>query len=245
MYSLTEVDSVPPEIGVYAWYACPSIGAADWLKATDPATEDDLGTERLHNLLIAYTRKLDPSSFWIEARSSFQYTWRGQLNPSLMTEYDTTFVSPRETAESSDVPKGERDRARKIWKSLQTQKRRGALTELITKSNPDLSSPIYIGKSKNMRDRVTTHAKTFRKYSDALSAEPHRRDEMLEYIRSSDKNFGARAAALNFSADELFVVPCTIKENVSASLNEAEQEQIAESFEWLLNRWFRPICGRL
>jgi hypothetical protein len=119
------------------------------------------------------------------------------------------------------------------------------LSDLILEAFPVFSAPIYIGKAKNLRNRLIEHATTFRKYHDAIAREPHRREELLEHLRKQDPDFGARAAVLNFGADELKVIPWQIQDSVSVDLTEAEQEDIATALEWLLNRWYRPICGRL
>jgi hypothetical protein len=242
-YSFNEIDSATESPGIYAWYAKLPAGLADW-KSDFDETGKDLGESKLRNLLLFHSNKYNPPEYQLTAKSNFELQWLGQLTPQLTSSFDKYLRSDKE--EDWDLKNNEKIKEIKnIQKPFKKEKNRALLVKVLENCCPFLSSPIYIGKSENLKRRLKEHASEIKKFSKALSAEPQKRANLLKYIQNERATFAARAIALGFIPEQLFVFTFDLGVFESKKCSQAELHELACTIEWLLNRWHRPVAGRI
>ncbi|CAM2341019.1 hypothetical protein [Burkholderia vietnamiensis] len=241
----TELDKVPASPGVYAWYAKPQIGAADWSKALDH-NGDDIGEATLRSLLAKHTSRFAPISLRVRAHHAFRDSWAGRLTSATFDRH-VSALNKKDFQEEEEkllrLPKAS------MQKVLSSETQRGRLSKLITEvAAPLLSSPVYIGKSDDLRRRISEHVANLGKWHILVQRNSIYREKMRDALFGGDRNysvpdeFSTRAIAAGFSPDNLEIYVLNIAEALGVSNNLALE--LAETLEWLLNTWHRPILGR-
>ena len=169
-FDFNEVDDAPSTPGIYAWYAKLHIGVADWRKNIDH-NNIDLGEMNLRQLLSLHSGKHDPPNYQVKAKSNFELEWQGELKPQLAQSFDKYLSSGSEdTWQIEDKQKLKE--IKKIQIPFKREKTRATLVKLLEASTPFFASPIYIGKSDNIKRRLKEHVDSIKKFSKALSTTP-------------------------------------------------------------------------
>jgi hypothetical protein len=241
----TELDQVPIKPGVYAWYAKPQIGPADWARAID-ANGADFGEQAFRSVLAKHTSRFTPPSLRVAAHNAFRDTWEGRLTPSV---YDRNVVAINKKELSETEANTMKFPKASMEKMLLSERQRGRMTQLLTSTaTPLLASPLYIGKSVDLRRRVNDHFADLDKWHQVIQRDPNHRDRIRAALFGSDRNtgvpdiFATRAIASGFSPDNLEVYVLDIAGTLGISDDSALE--LAEALEWFLNTWHRPILGR-
>ena len=243
--SLTEIHQAPTGAGVYAWYATPQIGIADWVRSVD-GEGVDLGIQSFKGLFTKHSARFAPPSLRVSSHSAFRDRWTGSL-PSNSFERDlesiTKDLKDEELADSAAFPSKE-------WKSLLgSEKQRGALSQLFNEIvNPVLSSPLYIGRADNLQSRLKDHASDLGKWHNAVLRDQGHLKKIYSSIFEDRKYdgipniFATRAIASGFGPENLIVFALDIE--VALDLNTSKAIELSYVLEWFLNTWSRPILGR-
>ena len=242
-YDFNEIDNAPSSPGIYAWYAKLHIGVADWRENIDH-NNNDLGEINLRQLLALHSGKHDPPNYEMKAKSNFELEWQGELKPQLAQSFDKYLTTESEDAWQID-DKQKLKEIKKIQIPFKKEKTRATLVRLLEASTPFFASPIYIGKSDNIKRRLKEHTDSIKKFSRALSVEPEKRDLLIETIRNSESTFAARVTALGFAPEQLQVYVFDLPEFQDGKYSKDDFDAFASTIEWLLNRWHRPIAGRI
>jgi hypothetical protein len=241
-FDFDAVNKAPQSPGVYAWYAKLSAGLADYRRDMAPDWKTDLGEKNLRRLLLLHSRKFNPVPYDLLARSSFELTWTGKLEPQLAASLDR-ILNEHGIDELEDE---ERTKAERVQVPFRREKTRSILVGLIERATPFLTAPIYIGTSDDLRRRLDEHTTRINQFANALEAEPEKREVLLQHIRTKASNFAARVTALELAPEQLEVYTLDVKRMAAGhNVSTDELEALAAALEWLLNRWHRPLAGRI
>lgn len=228
-----EVSSAPECAGLYAWYAQPSLGKADLKDFFDAdGIINNLGQERTKQALSKHTSKFDPLPKPLKSYSPFGGIWKGSLINTGQSNIKKIILSQKSYDEKSIE--------HKIIKSTKNQKNREKLLEILENAHPLIASPIYIGMSNNLRRRLTQHTATFISTKEKIKNLDNYLEILKKNIDRKTSTFAERAIAAEFSSDDLFAVILPIDEEERGE----DHDEIIESAEWILNRWYKPILGR-
>lgn len=235
------VHRAPESPGVYAWYAQVTAGLADWRRVPDEEQQCDLGERNLRNLLLSHSRKFNPPAFDVTATTSFELEWKGQISPELAGSIDRRLSDPEEEGLDPE----EKRRRQEIRRPFRSERARATLVKLLRHATPFFSAPIYIGTSHNLRERLLRHTQRINLFAEAIAREPEKRDLVVESIRSGRTDFAARVTAMGFAPEQLEVYVLDAKQVAEGEWTKDDLTALAAALEWLLNRWHRPIAGRI
>ncbi|MFV1942557.1 hypothetical protein VPH49_17215 [Pseudomonas luteola] len=136
-----------------------------------------------------------------------------------------------------------------LEKALSSESSRSRLNELLLTATPVFSSPLYIGKSINLKNRIAEHVRVLSKFSALASSNPDFLNKLRNKLNNPnseeinpDITFGVRAIAAGFNLDHLRVFILDVEE--ASGLQGDKALAATEALEWLLNTWNRPILGR-
>lgn len=234
---LTQIDSkVPERPGIYVWYVKPLIGRTDWVSSFD-ALRYDKGDENLRQILFEFSNNLAPPNLTARAKLAFRDSWQGVLRAE---SYNSNSKKILKAGHESDYHfPGE------LFDTvLRSEKSRFALNELINQSFINFWTPIYIGKSKNLRDRLNKHVSNYRKLYDS-SQDPKVNEKIKVSIESEDtENTPTLATRLLYANIKPAQCSIAFLETSYAGCEDDDAVQLAEVLEWLLNTWNRPILGK-
>lgn len=244
-YDLDSVNKALPHPGVYAWYAKLDVGLADYRRDVAGDGQTDLGEQKLREVLLRHSVKFEPLPYRASAQSSFGLKWTGSLEPVLQSKIQR--VLRQQENDDADDDEEEKAKKRKIQAPFKTQDTRHILIELLKRASPFLTAPIYIGTTDNLRRRLNEHAKAIIRFCDYFAEHPEKRDPVLAKIRDgSQQDFAIRVTALELGPAQLEVYTLDTK-LVAKHLRMSDDDLVAlaSCVEWLLNRWHRPLAGRM
>lgn len=240
----SELSQAPVGPGIYAWYVTLPVGPADLIRDIMPGTGVDRGEQQLRDVLARHSQKHVPPPLNVTAQAAFQSVFAGTLkstlNKTFADELEPSGDASGQTEEGYDAV-GRQD----LKFVLKQQRTRKALVDLLGAATPYLTAPIYIGTSGRLRTRLAQHADELERLWDALGKDPSLRDRMDQIVQSKKSTFAVRAIALGFSPDQLTVQILDAREVLEGDFSEDQLKMLATASEWLLNRWHRPIAGRL
>lgn len=236
-FSFNELHEAPDSPGIYAWYSTMDIGPADWRKDTTE-TGEDLGIKRLKDSIFEHTLKFQPPNFRLEAKSTFNDRWHGELFSNFQEQAQNWIFG-------ADEKKADLKIGRSLEKALSREITRSNLVKIFEETVPIFSSPIYIGvATKSLKNRLETHRNKIIRINEHLKSNPNDIERLKKQIRETETNLAARIATQGFTTDQLNVFTLDLKYATQGQLGEKELESLAEVTEWFLNRWYRPTCGR-
>jgi hypothetical protein len=237
------VNQAPTTAGIYAWYAKLDAGVADYRRtlATDGLT--DLGGKHLRQFLLRHSHKFAPTPYHATAKASFELTWTGKLEPQLATSLERVLGEEG----LDELGEKERKQAERIQLPFRREKTRHLLVQLLKHATPFLAAPIYIGTSDNLRRRLVEHTRAILQLRDIIARAPEKREEILQSVRDGKAtNFAGRTTALELGPTELEAYTLDVRRLCGAyEVTTEELESLATCVEWLLNRWHRPLAGRI
>ncbi len=239
VFSCLNVDDAPEEPGLYAWYGLLNAGECDWKMLL--VEGEDRGNDASRNLLQRHTARSSSPPLKLQARGTFSAHWTGELRDA-SSERLTAVLWGKHMNIQQDLGASDDDKYhQKLQEVLLSEKLREKLFFILQVATPILSAPIYIGVATNLRIRLKQHTDALFKLAHAspneLSAEDRKR--LIE-----DGRFAARAIGMGFSPDNLSVWTLGLDAVYSGGENTEVLRKVAETAEWLLNRWHKPLLGR-
>jgi hypothetical protein len=224
-YKLSQIDTAPTDPGIYAWYGELSIGARDW--RDDIKADIDEGEKNFRNLISRHTTRYCSVPLDVKAKSNFECEWQG-----ILTDNGGMNLIKVLNAESVET----RDFENKIKKCISNVTTRELLSKIFTSTTPHFSAPIYIGKAKNLNNRLNAHKSHFLSLSQQLLENPSIMDNL-----PLDDQFASRAVKLGFKESNLKVYAINLLPFIEAGISLEEVVEIAETAEFLLNSDFRIV----
>lgn len=228
--SFREVARAPQVPGLYAWYVRPSLFKAD-IK-TSCIGGEDVGQARTRAVLARHTARFDPPTRKLYGRSSFGGKWRGEMVDQGRQRIRHTLLQK--------APGGKTSIEFKIHAATSTESKREYLSNILGAAHPLMAAPLYIGVTNNLRRRLREHSDGFIETKDYCQRIDGYLAKLKDQIDWRSADFAHRAAAAEFSSDNLFVVLLPLE----SCYDESEHEDILHAAEWLLNRWYTPPLGR-
>jgi hypothetical protein len=205
-----DLATAPSASGIYAWYCRPQITDFDLnttIKEIEAASSHDRGAaERVARSM------LDDRVFKPFREEPYRAAIEGPLKASYSGSLEHEF----------DVSSG------LISRVVDEPERLRVIREVLEQSAPMFASPLYIGMSINLRDRLATHKRLIERYRQARLKE-------VPELRNSDAGFAWQVAKREISPDRLFVFTCEIGDGDPSSATDIEN---------ILNRLYYPILGR-
>ena len=110
----------------------------------------------------------------------------------------------------------------------------------IGSSTPFAAAPIYVGVAKNLNDRLRQHTEQLFKLAELIRKNPENKRKLLESDKST---FASRALATGFNEDTVVVWTLNL-DSLFQGVEREDLRAVAESAEWLLNRWHKPLLGK-
>jgi hypothetical protein len=199
------------------------------------ADGEDLGDQASRSLLQRHSTRFASPPLKIDARGAFFTGWRGDIQDSTQDKLRAALAG-KTTANEQGTGELEPSQLDSVLASPQ---HREILIGILQLATPILSSPIYIGVAKSLRTRLRQHVDVLFKLANAAPATAEERDRLL-----SDSRFASRAVGMGFSADTLSVWTLNLSAAYPGKSNTDALRAVAETAEWLLNRWHRPLLGR-
>lgn len=239
-FSCSEIDLTPESVGLYAWYSKLDAGPPDYMLLEEDGK--DIGLLRLAKLLIKHTERHSSPKLNLNAVGTFSSKWEGHLE-------DKTFARLQKALAFSDQIESmdseyENKRSSSLKDTLREPDQREKLVDLLSTVVPFLTAPIYIGVSKNLKSRLLTHRKILQQATEIVSRDPEAKDRFLNEKKT---NFSIRAIGKGFSLDALEVWIFDLENYFGKKCdpdNLRDLRDLAETAEWLLNRWHRPLVGK-
>ena len=237
-FTSSTISEAPQGPGLYAWYSRVDIGDSDYIRHL---LEDgkDLGEDRFRALLARHTQRHNLPDLNVHIRSSFDAQWKATL-PELTTERFMHLLSGAD-AEAEEDPRAKHDLTY-LARAFANQKSRFLFKRILEDSVPVFAAPIYIGVTDNLRRRLTEHMTLLQKLLRALAKSSEQEEARRVAAKSSD--FAARAMAAGFEENYLEVHVQDFSDFADGQYTDEELRAIAESAEWVLNRWHKPYLGR-
>lgn len=201
-----EIVRAPPRPGLYAWYHRPTIstGDVDDLRrrmAQSPADSAKAAEDFLREHVLGPYRE---APYRVEIKGQLKPEYEGEVDHKLRLS-DTVLNLARNKPEHL-----------------------ADLGEVLTRSIPYFSSPIYIGiATTSLKTRLGTHARLIRQYRELPPNTPPTTD--------SDHSF----------AYEAVCVRRLLPADLIVYVMEVEfPKDVAQAAEYVLNRINYPLCGR-
>lgn len=224
-YEADELEEIPTSPGLYAWYAVPVAGPLDWQPEHDD-DGNDLGSQNFGSFLAKHTHRLRSPTLAVQAKGHLWAAWSGSL-----TEAGTQTLA--EHLDQLGGPEAQGPGAKLKW-ALHNSDARQVLASVLVAASPRLSSPIYIGVAKNLRERLGTHIDNFNAAAELLGTDAALPSELRN-------KFGGRVAEAGLALDDLRIAALPVPE--FAGLSDIDLRNIAEAAEFVLNRWHHPLFG--
>lgn len=210
MYAWRDVAAVPALPGIYAWYYNPEITTYDLgVISADVKRLKEAGDRP--GAEAAMRRFLEQTVFRYFREQSFTATLRAPLMP----RYEGR-IEHQPTLSAS-----------LIERLVDDPDRLAVLKEVLGASVPDFASPLYIGMSRLLRDRVARHKSLIERGSRPAST-------VTEDGFEDDHSFAAEVLARGIPPTRLSVAIRTVEASSGAYVD----------LENVLNRIHRPLLGR-
>lgn len=217
LYTWQELDEIPMEPGVYAWYYRHTFYKADIetllidLATIGPQTSDNLQArkDRVEAFLQYFL-----FNFFLE--EPYKVSLRGALKPA----YEGT-VSHVATITAGLVERITTDPTR-LWN----------LQSVLDSTVPEFAAPIYIGLSKDLRKRIKRHRSLMQKYKEIDGKDL--RDDGASEEEKKDQSFAREVIRRGFLLHRL---------EVSVRIIDTPGDIYLDA-ENILNRINFPLCGR-
>lgn len=220
IYRWTEISSIPKKPGIYAWYYSPEI------------TDYDL--KNVINNLLALNRKNDREAasevvreflykniFRVFQEEPYQAFFRGALKP----KYEGYLEHSPHLSESL------------VSRIIDEPERLETIKNVIESSTPNFASPIYIGMSDKLGNRLKQHKRLIEKYySETLKIENEETTKQKNNgeNKQKDQSFAIEVCKRKMIPNRLFVI-INILDNIDNKYIDLEN---------ILNRIHYPLLGR-
>lgn len=214
LYRWHEINDVPCKTGVYAWYCRHTL------------TDFDIDN------LVAELSRLPPSAAKEAAARVRKFFDTNLFGPFLEQPYEATLKGPLKPTYRGTLSNSAIISAALVDRIVADPSRLRHLKNILEDAVPSLASPIYIGMSDNLHDRLSRHKTLIAKYKSAIA---HPADEASPTDSDDpDHSFARDVVRRGFSTNALVVAIRLVEAPRSVHLD-------AEN---ILNRINYPLCGR-
>lgn len=207
-----EIPDADPKPGLYAWYLRVKPGAGN-IKSP----------ENFAKVLTKITEQLRYPTLSMELQGHLGLNMRGDLKHIWYGHEEYQFS----------------DQLKEI---LNCPEEREILGDILELAVPLLTGPLYIGVSKNIRERLQVHARLIQKYLQEVAAntDPDNPVDSEDSLRN-DQIFAQRIVERKINPNQLAVATIYVSHS---QLSSSKIRKAIESAETLLNRVFYPTLGR-
>jgi hypothetical protein len=208
-YDWSELASVPEAPGVYAWYCRPVLAVRDVETVIENSKQYQLAGEadKAETLLKDF---LDRFLFRLFQEDPFKAELSGPLKPSFYGEL------------AQQIPTSA-SLARRL---VENPERLRTIQTVLDRAAPDFASPIYIGMSSNLRNRLQQHKSWIQRYRDGSANSAGEND--------TASSFALQVVRRGMRPERLFVNIRTVSSDADTTVD----------IENILNRICYPILGR-
>ena len=205
-----EIIKAPKKPGVYAWYFRPELTEYDINELIVKIQEDpDAASDLIRNFFSDHL-------FKYFKQKPYEVQISGQLKP----KYSGTIEH-------------EQDISKELIKRIrENPKRLFDIRDLLEKSSPMFASPLYVGMSSDINQRVIQHVSCIKKYRES-AFDPLRRFAEEE-ISSDEKSFAQRIVEREIPSSCLFLVFQITDDKLDIHVD----------IENIINRIYYPTLGR-
>lgn len=208
----SQIAKAPNKAGVYAWYFRPELTKYD-LKSLYihlSSSEDELFKKKLIK------------DFLMERLFKYfkQTSYKVDLSGQLKAKYHGEITHEQEISDSL------------ISRIYDKPNRLEAIIKILEESSPLFASPLYVGMSGNIQERLIQHTNIIKKIKDSYrNARIYSSDDDLSI---EEKNFAQRVVEKEIPTNRLFV----------AFQITSDVEDVHVDIENIINRLYYPILGR-
>ena len=218
LFSFREVSNADPKPGLYAWYLMIKVGKAN-IKSPEP--------ENFLRRLERIAEQLHYPTLPVQIQ--------GHLSPKMKGDLRHIWYGHEKYPFSGGF--------REI---LSRSEEREILGEILESAVPLLTSPLYIGVSKNLQIRLEQHKRLLQEYQRHRQLQQEYQEDTIQFplidneeSLKNDRNFAQRIVTREIDLNHLAV---SIVPHLQPSLGKIYKAiGVAET---LLNRMFYPILGR-
>lgn len=205
IYRWNELSKIPSQQGVYAWYYVPEITDFDLQSAiekirNDPDQAEHVISTFLYDFIFKYFQE-EP--------------YKASLFGTLKPKYEGLIDHKPELSKSL------------VERIIESPDRLNTIREVLVKSVPNFSSPMYIGMSGNVHRRIQEHQSLIRKYSSLSQSKTHE-------ASNRDQSFAVRLCSRGIPPNQLVVFVNIIDVSDDSYID----------IENILNRIHYPLLGR-
>jgi hypothetical protein len=205
------IGGAPVSPGVYAWYYQPDVTDFDIKNIIDEIALLCIASKQIEAIEIIETFIIKRIYGYFRS-DPYHVNLDGPLMPSFSGRADN------DIRVSSSI----------VDRIIEDPKRLYKIRDQIRNAAPFFSSPLYIGKSDNLKERLITHKKLILKYREDQT-------DLSTIPESEATSFAIRVVQRRFPPEKLFVaVHCTPK----------DLDNIHVDVEHIFNRISYPILGR-
>jgi|GEM_PF-2519146 len=216
LYWWTQIATIPQKPGVYAWYYLPELTEFDlrdtvakiqsFTDVNDKESASEVVKDFLYTFVFQYFRE-----------EPYQAVLRGSLKP----KYEGSIEHIPELSEDL------------VTRIVEDPNRIFTIKQVLEKSVPNFSSPLYIGMSENLNSRVGRHKKLIEKYYSQAAIQ-NIQYQSLNETEDRDQSFAMRVVSRKIQTTRL-AVAINVLEDVGKRYVDIEN---------ILNRIHYPLLGR-
>lgn len=211
-----QADNLKEAAGVYVFYFKPEIAIYDLYESDDLSGSEELIKHIDHKFIGA----LNSKSFNNKVDVGYETNLEGELTFKTKSVRDRNFAN---------LVTDERFRVDQLFENYQM---RLAFKNVMNDMGHLFSSPIYVGVSHNVSERVFEHIDAFYEASGLIN----------KSAQVSDDDFGARVA--KFANDEEIYVTAHYFDDENYALNKKQAYELAIVTEWVLQQQYKPLLGK-
>lgn len=213
-FSWAELGGVPTGSGIYAWYYRPELTERD-IKDAIRTIESEKAAGREDEAGKAVQKFLNERLFKYFEEDSYKVHVHGSLKPRYEGLLDHASIVPNTLVERVV------GNPNRLWQ----------VKSVLEAGIPEFSSPLYIGMSKNLAQRIHQHKRLIERYRSVGYLEPN--------VASSGKS--ARDTGFAISVCNKGMAPSRLV--VYCHIIRADSNEYLD-IEYLLNRLHFPLMGR-
>ncbi|MHB8712503.1 MAG: hypothetical protein ACYC9T_09365 [Trichloromonadaceae bacterium] len=206
-FEFDNLDLAPEGAGIYAWYMRPELRLAD-------LSDKDLTINNLFRL----AKQLSLPGFEVEARGHLSLSLKGRLDHvCLAPENSPGFTSSVESI-------------------LDNDKKRELFAKILNTATPNFMSPLYIGVTINIRQRLRQHRQDIENFR--IMQRSGFGDSAID---NAKQKFALEIVKRGIPSRRLQVY---VSSGFDSNSDPEAERETAEAVETILNRLFYPILGR-
>lgn len=217
-----DLDRAPTTPGIYAWYAQLALSSKDWMPRV---REDvDLANQYAIDAIAEYFRIHQELGIELTGASAYDMRWEGTLRKRDITGADTEIERLAE----------------RILPNIESPNERRLLIQMLKEAPPYFASPLYVGVTSNLRQRLSDHRKSYEAASAVMKQSPGD----ARRLQSEGPDLGSRLAGAGIPLERLECWILSVPDESTTKIAVDRQRKVVEAVEWVIQRIFQPVMGR-